>query len=68
LARIKPVKRKSLDLIHRTMLDFAIHRTADIIGEADLRLSMTALLAAARGGREAIIDKREPLAKLAAKK
>ena len=30
-------------LILRTMSDFAIHRTADIIGEADLHLSMIAI-------------------------
>jgi len=57
---------KSLGLIHRTMSDFAIHLTAEIIGEAAPLLSMTALWAAAAGGREAIIDKRGPLAKLAA--
>jgi hypothetical protein len=34
------------------MSDFAIHRTADIIGEADPLLSMTALRAAAAGGRD----------------
>ena len=37
------IKCKSLDLIHRTMSDFAIHLTADIIGDADPLLSMTAL-------------------------
>ncbi len=50
------------------MSDFAIHLTAEIIGEAAPLLSMTALWAAAAGGREAIIDKRGPLAKLAAKR
>ncbi len=50
------------------MSDFAIHLTANIIGEEDPLLSMTALWAAARGGREAIIDKSGPLAKLAAKR
>ena len=59
---------KSLDLMHRTMSDFAIHLTADIIGEADPFLPMTVLRTAARGGREAIIDKSGPLAKLAAKR
>ncbi len=34
---------KSLDLTHRTMSDFAIHPTAEITGEADSPLSMTAL-------------------------
>jgi hypothetical protein len=50
------------------MSDFAIHLTADIIGEADPFLPMTVLRTAARGGREAIIDKSGPLAKLAAKR
>jgi hypothetical protein len=62
------LKCESLDLIHRTMSDFAIHLTADIIGEADPVLSMTALRAAAACGRAAIIDKTGPLAKLAAKR
>jgi hypothetical protein len=39
-----------------------------IIGEADALWSMTALWAAAGGGREAIIDESDPLAKLAAKR
>jgi hypothetical protein len=59
---------KSLDLILRTMSDLTIHLTADIIGEADPLLSMTALQAAAGGGRKAIIDKSGPLATLAAKR
>jgi len=50
------------------MSDVAIHLTAEIIGEADPLLSMTALWAAAASGRRAIIDKRGPLAKLAAKR
>jgi hypothetical protein len=50
------------------MSDVAIHLTAEIIGEADPLLSMTALWAAAAGGRRAIIDERGPLAKLAAKR
>ncbi len=64
----KSIMRKSLDLTHRAMSDFAIHPTADITGEADSRLSTTALKAAAAGGREAIIDKGGPLAKRAAKR
>ncbi len=59
---------KSLDLILRTTSDLTIHPTAEIIGEADPLLSMTALQAAAGGGRKAIIDKSGPLAKLAAKR
>jgi hypothetical protein len=66
--RLEPVLMyKSLDLILRTMSDLTIHLTADIIGEADSMLSMTALQAAAGGGRKAIIDNIDPLAKLAAK-
>ena len=41
--------RNSLDLIYRSMSDFAIHLTAGIIGEADSTLSRTrALLAPAK--------------------
>lgn len=40
---------------------------ATIFGEADALLSMTALRAAAGGGRKAVIDKIGPLATLAAK-
>jgi hypothetical protein len=36
--------------------DFAIHPMAEIFGETDTLLSMTALRAAAGGGRKAIID------------
>jgi hypothetical protein len=59
------------------MSDVAIHRTASLIGETDPPVSMTALRAAAAGGRHgpllatgvlerpmAIIDKGGPLAKL----
>jgi hypothetical protein len=61
--------------------DFAIHPMAEIFGEADSFLSMTALRAAAEGGRTqislrnlrklicvAIIDQSDPLAMLAAKR
>jgi len=47
------------------MSDFAIQLTAAIIGEAYPLSSMTALRAAAGGGREAIIDKSGSLATLA---
>ena len=50
------------------MSDLAIHPTAEMIGEADPLLSMTALQAAAAGGRKAIIGKGGPLATLAAKR
>jgi hypothetical protein len=58
----------SLDLILQTMSDLTIHPTAEIIGEADPLLAMTAVQAAAVGGRKAIIDKRGPLATLPAKR
>jgi hypothetical protein len=48
--------------------DFAIHPMAGIFGEPDALLSMTALRAAAVGGREAIIDKSHLLAMFAAKR
>jgi hypothetical protein len=41
---------KSLDLIHRSMSDFAIHRTANIIDEAGSILSMRASQAAGEAG------------------
>jgi hypothetical protein len=50
------------------MSALTIHPTAEIIGEADPLLSMTAIQAAAGGGRKVIIDKSGPLAKLAAKR
>jgi len=43
---------KSPDLTHRTTSDIAIQLTADIIGEADPLLSMTAFQAAAEGGHD----------------
>ncbi len=49
-------------------IEMAIHSTADIIGEPGSLLSMTALWAAAEGGRGAIIDQSDPLAILAAKR
>jgi hypothetical protein len=49
------------------MSDLTTHPTAEIIGEADPLLSMTALQAAG-GGREAIIDKSGPLATLSAER
>jgi hypothetical protein len=73
LLRRRPTVRhrlscKSLDLILRTLSDLTIHPTAEIIGEADPLLSMTAFQAAAAGGRKAIIDKSGPLATAAAKR
>jgi hypothetical protein len=54
---------------HRsTKSRLAIHITADIIGEADPLSSMTALRAAAEGGRGAVVDKSGSLATLTAKR
>jgi hypothetical protein len=46
----------SYECLKRRGSDSHIHVTAGIFGEADAFLSMTALRAAAEGGREAIID------------
>jgi hypothetical protein len=46
----------------------AIHRTADIIGEADLLLSRTRALLAPAQPVLGILDNSDPLAKLAAKR
>ena len=42
------------------MSDLTIHPAAEMTGEADPLLSMTALQAAAGGGRKAIIDPSSP--------
>ncbi len=65
----------------KSQSDFAIHPTAEIFGETDALLSMTALRAAAEGGCtqislrnlrklicDAIIDQSDPLAMLATKR
>jgi hypothetical protein len=39
---------KNLDLILQTMSDFAIHSTADVVGEADPLLSRTRAIARCR--------------------
>jgi hypothetical protein len=59
---------KNLDLTSRTMSDFAIHRTADIIGEADWLLSRTRALLAPAQPVLGILDNGDPLAQLAAKR
>ena len=61
--RRKPGMRlicKNLDLTSRTMSDFAIHRTADIIGEADWPLSRTRALLAPAQPVLRILDKGDP--------
>jgi hypothetical protein len=45
---------------------FALHLLAGIVGETDRPLPRTAPWAAAEGGRDAILDKGRPLAKVAA--
>jgi len=58
----------SLDFTHRTMSDFAIHLTADIIGEADSLLSRTRALLAPAQPVLRILDNSDPLATVAAQK
>jgi hypothetical protein len=62
------VMSKSRDLILRTMSDFTIHPTADIIGEADSLVSRTRALLAPAKPVLRILDNNDPLAKLAAKR
>jgi hypothetical protein len=76
----RPIIRKSLNLIHRSISDFAIHRTASIIGEAESILSRTRAKRASERTPVAgdglwlapekpvlrILDRIDPLAKLAA--
>jgi hypothetical protein len=57
---------KSLNLIHRSMSDFALHRTADMIGEAESILSRTRAALAPAEPVLRILDRIDPLAKLAA--
>jgi hypothetical protein len=59
---------ESLDLIHRTISDAAIHRTADIIGETDLLLSRMRSTGCAGASKARVLDYSDPLAKLAAKR
>jgi hypothetical protein len=54
-------------LIHRSSSDFTIHLTAGIIGEAASILSRTRALLAPAKPVLRILDRFEPLAKLAAK-
>ena len=60
------VRCKSLDLIHRSMSDYAIHRTASMIGETASILSRTRAWLAPAKPVLRILDRVEPLAKLAA--
>jgi hypothetical protein len=55
-----------LSLTHRTMPDSAIHLSAGIIGEADSILSRTRAKLAPAKPVLRILDKRDPLATLAA--
>jgi hypothetical protein len=58
----------SLDLTARTMSDFTIHPTADIIGEADSMLSRMRSTGCAGASEARVLDNIDPLAKLAAKR
>ena len=59
---------ESLDLIQRTMLDFPIRLTADIIGEADSLLSRMRSTGCAGASKARVLDNSDPRAKLAAKR
>jgi hypothetical protein len=54
--------------IHGTLSDFAVHLTAGIIGEAESILSRTRAALAPAKPVLRILDRIDPLAKLAAKK
>jgi len=60
------IRGKSWDLIHRTLSDFAIHPTAGIIGEAESILSRTRAALAPAKPVLRILDRIDPLDKLAA--
>jgi hypothetical protein len=60
------IRGKSWDLIHRTLSDFAIHPTAGIIGKAESILSRTRAALAPAKPVLRILDRIDPLAKLAA--
>jgi hypothetical protein len=57
---------KSLDLIHRSLSDFAIHLTVGIIGEAKSMRSRMRSTGFAGASAARILDKIDSLAKLAA--
>ncbi len=58
----------SLDLIHRSMSDWAIHSTAGIIGEVDSMLSRMHSTGFAGASAARVLDNIDPLAKLADKR
>jgi hypothetical protein len=59
---------KSLDLIHRSVSDSAIHLTASIIGEAGSILSRMRSTGFAGASGARVLDRIDPLATLAAKR
>jgi hypothetical protein len=61
-----PIIRKSLNLIYRILSDFAIHLTAGIIGEAESILSRMGSAGFAGASEARVLDRIDPLAKLAA--
>jgi hypothetical protein len=63
---VAAVSCEGLDLIHRSMSDFAIHPTARIIGEADSILSRTRATLVPAKPMLRILDRIDPLANLAA--
>jgi hypothetical protein len=66
LSTKRTINCKSLDLFHRSLSDFAIHFTAGITGEAAAILSRTRASLAPAKPVLRILDRFEPLAKLAA--
>ena len=55
-------------IVHRLKSDFAIHLTASIIGEAEFILSRMRSTGFAGASGARVLDRRDPLAKLAAKR
>jgi hypothetical protein len=57
---------KSVDLIHRSLSDFAIHLTVGIIGEAKSMLSRMRSTGFADASAARVLDRIDSVAKLAA--
>ncbi len=64
----KSLLPQSVDLIHGSASDFAIHRTASIIGEAGAILSRMRSTGFAGASEARVLDRIDPLAKIAAKR
>jgi hypothetical protein len=65
VANFRGMTCKILDLIYRSMSDFAIHRTASEAGAILSRMRSTGF---ADGSEAGVLDRIDPLAKLAAKR